>query len=228
MNTLPFIKNLFFKRDANNELTINVPITLLVFFVISFGVLLIGDIFALLITGYDIYYPYLLSLLLFGVISVLPVYMLIRCISQDSDSLLEVSDQNRLQYSAILFGALTVIFILISFLSGVFYDNILLNILLPLVIGGISAGLLYFILGKLNNVEPLPNYVTRKNHYLAFIFGYIGAYFTGLLGIITAIYLYTRKDNEYAKIQAIFLIGFSILMWIVTFYLASLQPTYYY
>jgi hypothetical protein len=194
-----------------------VPVTAIVFFAIVF----IGMYLHQFYNVFGDFYLY--SIFYYGsvaVATVLPVYLLYK-LSND-DLVINFNEENRLQYALYLLAAVAMIFILFAVISGKFYYNPVYYAIYSVIIAVVAAVLAYYLMGKIPNVEPLPSYVTRKNHYLALCIGYICSIYTSLLGIIIGIYLYTRKDNEYSKIYGIFLIGFSILMWLISVYIGFL------
>ncbi len=61
--------------------------------------------------------------------------------------------------------------------------------------------------------------VVENEHKAAVILGYICAILIPLFGFIFGIYLVTRNDSESAKRHGKFVIGLSVLIWILSFLL---------
>ncbi len=217
MNSSSFVKDFFFKKDENNELAIDITKTVLVLFAIAFIVsFLFYDGF------YFDYFEYSILLgITVGIIVLFPMYILNRFYGQTK--MFSELDEGSVKTLAILtFIVLSIAFILFTVYMGEFYRNPAVNIVCPVIVAAISAVFVYFVGKKRLDVEPLQEkYMQRKNHYLAFVVGFIFAFFIPVVGIAIGIYIYTRRDNEFSKVYGIFIIGLNIVLTLIMTLLSS-------
>lgn len=222
MNSSSFVKNFFFKEDENNELTIDITKTVLVFFAIAFIVsfLFYDGLY------FDFYGDSITLGIAVGIVVLFPVYVLNRFYGQTT-LLSDLNEGSVKTLTVLTFIVLSIAFILFTVCVDAFFDNPFVNVLFSVIVAAICAVFVYIVGKKRLGVEPLhEKYMQRKNHYLAFVLGYLFAFFIPIIGIIFGIYLYTRRDNEFSKVYGIFIIGFNIVLVIIMIFLSSVVIPY--
>ena len=209
MNSSSFVRNFFFKNDADNKLTVN---SLRVFAVF------VGLIF-LFFTIYRYLWwfePSVFTLFCdfeFAVIAALPACALSLFYSKGFST---ISKSDAKTLSVITAIAVATVLIL---------ANILLKqseYIGAIVFAAVCGLAVYFVASRLENVEMPVEGLEQKNHNLLFIIGWVFAFLLPIVGIIIGIYIYTRKDNEYSKVHGSILMAAGIIIWIMSFYVLSL------
>jgi len=218
MNSNSFVKNFFFKNDANNNLTVNSIRVIAVFIALIF---LLFTLYRYLAWFGDSSVFTFFCDFEFAVIAALPIAVVSLFYSKAKKGFSSFDESGVRKISVMVAVAVAILLILINMLL------MQSEYLGAIVLAAVCGLAVYFIGNRILNVEMLPAGVARKTHYIAFIIGWIFAFFLPIAGIIIGIYIYTRKDNEYSKVHGAILVGAGMIIWILSFYALSLFGYYY-